>query len=100
MIYEIFQYIDALELYRCFFNLNCRMNNILNSISNLKFQVNSLADATRFPNVRSLEFFDFLSEQQLAQVRHKHVGHLTYLRMCRIEDYTTASAFFQMIFFE
>jgi hypothetical protein len=55
-------------------------------------------DATRFSNIRSLEFFDFLSQQQLTDVRHEHFGHLVYLRMCYIEDSATASNFFQMIF--
>jgi hypothetical protein len=99
------------------------MNNIVNSISNLTFQPNTSTDATdsfvdrfvrrifylhiprpdyidatRFPNVRSLEFFDCLSEDQLRQVRHKHFVNLVYLRMCYIEDSDIASAFFQMIF--
>ncbi|CAF2681503.1 unnamed protein product [Rotaria sp. Silwood2] len=114
---------DGLEFYRAFYNLNSRINNILNTISNISFQPNSLTDAndpfierfsrrvgylkvhrpdyldaTRFSNVHSLEFYDFLSQQQLAQVRHEYFAHLVYLRMCYIEDSCIASAFFQMIF--
>ncbi|CAF3507000.1 unnamed protein product [Rotaria sp. Silwood1] len=55
-------------------------------------------DATRFSNVHSLEFYDFLSQQQLAQVRHEYFAHLVHLRMCYIEDSAVASIFYQMIF--
>jgi hypothetical protein len=124
LVCEIFYYIDALELYRTFFELNSRINNILDTIPNVSFQANSptnasdpfvdrfalrvvylnilwpdYVDATRFPNVRSLEFSDFLSQQQLTQVQHTYFAHLVYLRVSYIEeDSVIASAFFQMIF--
>jgi hypothetical protein len=108
LIYEIFSYIDALKLYQAFFDLNSHINNILDNISNidrfarrivyLNILRPDVVDATRFSNVRSLEFFDFLSQEQLIQVQHKHFGHLVHLRVCYIEDSAIASAFFQMLF--
>jgi hypothetical protein len=123
LMYEIFYYLDALKLYQAFFGLNSRINNILDSIPNISFQPNSIEDAndpfidrfaqrvvhltiprpnfieaTRFPNVHSLEFFDYLSPKQITHVRHKHFRHLVYLRMCYMEDSESKSAFFQMLF--
>ncbi|CAF1017972.1 unnamed protein product [Rotaria sordida] len=114
---------NGLELYRAFYDLNTRINNILNCISNISFQPNSptdandpfvkrfarrvvhlkvyrpdYVDATRFSNVHSLELYDFLSQQQLTQIRHEYFTHLVYLRMGYIEDSDIASIFFQMIF--
>lgn len=123
LMYEIFDYIDGLELYQAFYNLNSRINKILSCLLNIHFESSfstndddSLIElfgrrvaylkvfrpddinVTRFSNVRVLEFYDCLSQHQLLQIRHACFTHLVHFRMCYIEDSDIASAFFQKIF--
>ena len=123
LLYEIFDYIDILQLYQTFFDLNQRLNSILDTISCPHFQTESLEEAshplvdrfasrithltagqpnnvdlTRYPNGRSLEFFDFLPGPQLEQVQFEHFPHLVFLRTSYSEDCSIAAMFFRMVF--
>ena len=123
LLYEIFHYIDALELYQKFFDLNRRLNSLLSTVLQMHFQPKSLEEAShplvnqfcqrvayltvprpenidwrRFPNVRCLELLDFLPGLQLRQVHPENFSRLVFLRMCYLEDCPIASVFFHMIF--
>jgi hypothetical protein len=123
LLYKIFDYIDVLQLYQTFSDLNQRLNRVLDNIFCPHFQAKSSEDAshpfidrfasrithlaaaqpnninlTRYPNVRSLEFVDYLPSPQLERVRFEYLPHLVFLRTGYLEDCPIAAMFFEMIF--
>ncbi|CAF4509684.1 unnamed protein product, partial [Rotaria magnacalcarata] len=104
LIYGIFDFMDGLDLYQTFYDLNSRINNILNSTSNMHLEPDSSIATSdslveRFAQrVVHIRFYDYLPQQQLEQIRPECFAHLVYLRMCYIDDSVVASTFFQRIF--
>ena len=119
LLFGVFKYVDTRDLYRSFWQLNDRLDDILQSLKNLSLKIdqNDLSmmhlfaarvvrlevntwhevDLRRFVNLRSL-ILRRTTRIQVTQIRPNILPHLTYLSLSLAFDFWSSTQLAQEVF--